>query len=90
MERKKITATELAKSLSEVLSRVFYRGESFVIERNGKAVATVDPPEPKAEVTFGQLGDLLKDAPWPLEGFADDLEAIQSSQEKIGAPEWDS
>ena len=32
----RITPTELARSLSDVLNRVRYRGERFRIERNGE------------------------------------------------------
>ena len=35
----KIAATALRRSLSETLSRVTYRGERVLLERNGKAVA---------------------------------------------------
>ena len=87
---KKITATELAKSLSDVLNRVYYRGESFVIERNGETVATLAPPATGARLTFGELISRLKERHAPLEGFADDLEEIQASQSRVGPPSWDS
>ena len=87
---KKITATELAKSLSDVLNRVYYRGESFVIERNGDVVATLGPAKPEKAATVGELIEHLKKIHWPLEGFADDLEAIQASQRKVEPPPWDS
>ena len=90
MEPKKITATELARSLSDVLSRVHYRGETFIVERNGDVVATLAPPEPKPQITFRELVKLLRERHKPLEGFADDLEEIQASQPKIGPPpSWD-
>ena len=40
-----ISATELARSLGDVLARVCYRRDSFVIERNGKPVARMVPIE---------------------------------------------
>ena len=86
----KITATELARSLSDILSRVQYRSESFVIERNGQTVATLKPPDGKPPITLGKLFSRLRERHGPLEGFADDLKAVQASQEKIGPPpEWD-
>jgi antitoxin (DNA-binding transcriptional repressor) of toxin-antitoxin stability system len=39
-----ITATELARNLSDILNRVRYRGERFRVERNGELVATIEPP----------------------------------------------
>ncbi len=84
----KITATELAKRLSDVLNRVHYRGERFLIERNGVLVASLVPsaPLPKG-ITPQELKDRLGNLKLP-EGFGDDLEAIQKSQPKIGAPPW--
>lgn len=38
-----ITATELRKSPGQFLDRVFYRGESFVVERAGKPMAIIGP-----------------------------------------------
>ena len=84
----RIMATELARSLSDILSRVRDRGERFIIERNGEPVATLMPPEPKQRTTFRELGAKLRDVSWPLEGFADDLEEIQSTQTKTEPPSW--
>jgi antitoxin (DNA-binding transcriptional repressor) of toxin-antitoxin stability system len=39
----RITATELARNLSDILNRVRYRGESFRVERNGEVVAELRP-----------------------------------------------
>ncbi len=84
---KKITATELAKNLSTVLSRVQYRGERFVVERNGDAVASLGPLEAPSGITVGELFDLLRRISRPDEGFADDLEAIQAGQSAVGRGE---
>ena len=84
----RITATEFAKSLSDVLNRVRYRRETFLIERNGEPVASLAPAGPAAGITIRQLADHLRDIPMPGDGFADDLEAIQSSQPPASVPTW--
>jgi prevent-host-death family protein len=38
-----VTATELARNIGDVLARVRYRHESFIVERNGRAVARIVP-----------------------------------------------
>jgi prevent-host-death family protein len=39
----RISATELARKLGDVLGRVRCRGESFIVERNGTPVARLEP-----------------------------------------------
>ena len=83
-----ITATELARSLSDVLNRVRYKEESFVIVRNGEPVATLAPAgstAPPIGMTLRELAAFVRDNPMP-EGLADDLEAIQAAQQPIGEP----
>lgn len=86
----RVTATELAKNLSDILNRVRYRGEHFVVERNGEPVATIEPVGPLRPATFGELLRRLKEVGLPDAGFADDLEQIQASQPKFELPEWPS
>jgi antitoxin (DNA-binding transcriptional repressor) of toxin-antitoxin stability system len=39
----RISATELARRLGDVLGRIRYRGDSFIVERNGDPVARLSP-----------------------------------------------
>ncbi len=84
----RITATELAKSLSDILNRVRYRSETFVIVRSGEEIAILAPKGPIAAATLQHLAAALRDRVSPGEGFADDLEAIQASQPRLGDPNW--
>lgn len=85
-----ITATELAKRLSDILNRICYRGERFVVERNGEPVATLGPVRVVTGGTVGELFEHLRSLRMPDEDFADDLEAIQAEQPTIDWPEWPS
>jgi len=85
-----ITATELAKNLSDVLNRVRHRGERFLIERNGEPLATLTPASTTATITMRELAAQLGDLALPGEWFADDLEAIQRAQPPAGDPTWRS
>jgi prevent-host-death family protein len=80
----KITATELARNLSDILNRVRYKGERFVIERNGESVATLEPP-PK-RMTIEQFVEFLRTLPRADDRFADDLEEIRRSQGALRPP----
>ena len=86
----RITATELVKSLSDVLNRIRYRGERFIIERNGEPVATLVPASATSRITLREAAARLGDLSLPGDGFAKDLELVQSSQPQAGMPEWHS
>ena len=84
-----LTATELARNVGDVLARVRYRGESFVIERNGRPVARIVPAEP---ASTGTLREAL--SAWLAAGerdptFADDLAAVDAADRPAGNP-WGS
>ncbi|MHB8731833.1 MAG: type II toxin-antitoxin system Phd/YefM family antitoxin [bacterium] len=77
---KKITATDLARRLSDVLNRVRYQHEEFLVERGGDPVAAIVPIGSASDVTFAEFLRLLAAAPRPDPDFADDLERIQNAQ----------
>ena len=81
-----ITATELARSLSDVLNRVHYRNERFVIQRNGETIATIAPPGPVQGVTLKEVAEKLRGLEFPDPEFADDLEEIQANQPRSEFP----
>jgi hypothetical protein len=88
-----------------VLSRVHYRGEHFVVDRNGESIATIGPTD---ELSGSEAADPTDTQPrgsaagWPAlaerlkrlsptdPSFADDLEQILIAQPKAAFPEWPS
>lgn len=72
----RITATELARKLGDVLGKIRYRSDSFIVERNGEAIARISP------VAVGVAGSLAEglrawqEAAPPDTRFADDLESV--------------
>ena len=73
----KLTATDAARSFSEVLNRVA-AGEEFEIVRNGATVAVLSPPKARS-LAPGRFHELLRSLPPPDDGFAADLREIRSS-----------
>ena len=82
----RINAADLATNLSDILARVRERGECFVVERDGEAIAVLAPSTPKPSITWGEFVTLLHDLPLPDPGFADDLEEIHTWQGMVGRP----
>ena len=78
--RTRITATELARNLSDILNRIRYQGETFVVERNGVDVAVLEPPMMDRLPILAEVGERLKGLEWPDDGFADDLEWVKKNQ----------
>jgi prevent-host-death family protein len=72
----RISATELARKLGDVLGRVRYRGDSFLVERNGDPVARLVPVPGRSLTTVGQALAAWRAAGEPDPQFADDLEHI--------------
>jgi prevent-host-death family protein len=85
-----ITATELARSLSDVLNRVRYRHERFVVQRNGEPIAELIPFTPPHGVMLHDALIALGRLRMPDEDFANDLEEIQASQLPPEFPDWPS
>lgn len=63
MRDKKISATEAARSFSEVLNQVQYRDASFSIERGRKIVARLVPPTLPAGLALADLNRLIAGLP---------------------------
>lgn len=74
-----ISATNLVRSLGDVLGRLRYRGESFVIERNGVAVARLVPVARRRPVAVGTALRRWREAAAPDEAFASALERVGAS-----------
>jgi antitoxin (DNA-binding transcriptional repressor) of toxin-antitoxin stability system len=86
----KVTATEAARNFSDLLNRVRYGGETFVILRGGEAVGQLAPVEPSQAPTFREFLAMMKETEWPDDQFGSDLEAIQSEQLPPGESPWQS
>lgn len=84
----RIAATQLARGLGDVLGRIRYRGESFLIVRNGVVVAKMGPVTPESPP---QLSEVLK--AWVSmqadPQFSEDLAAVGNADVPVENP-WDS
>jgi antitoxin (DNA-binding transcriptional repressor) of toxin-antitoxin stability system len=84
-----ISATALARRLGDVLGRIRYRGESFVIERNGVAVARLVPAGADRHVSVVEVLHQWREAAEPEPEFAAALERIGAADREPGDP-WGS
>ena len=84
---KHISATDAVREFSELLNRVKFRGERYIIERTGKPVARIEPTDPSPRRrTLSELGRLLDELPRlgdELESFAADIEVTRREQLRL-------
>lgn len=83
----RMTATEAARSFSELLNRVA-AGEEIEVVRSGAEVAVISPPKLRL-MSAARFRELIATAPAPDEAFAAEVRVARAS---IGPPEnaWPS
>ena len=87
----RVSTSELAEQLPDILARVYKDGERFVIERDGVELAVLQPSGPKPGPTLHELPAVLAGVPWPDSEFFDELEAIRAEMNvPVEPPEWPS
>ncbi len=89
MRAKRITAARAARSFSDLLNRVKYRGESFIVERNREAVCRIEPLRRRKSVTTENFGGFWRGLPRPDDRFADDLEQIHNLFQEMPSSAWE-
>ena len=85
---RRLSATEAARNFSELLNRVRYRGERFVIERGGIAIGELRPVAPM-RFTGRDLRALLRSLPSVDASFFDDVEAAARNQPRAPEVPWE-
>jgi antitoxin (DNA-binding transcriptional repressor) of toxin-antitoxin stability system len=89
---KKISATDAARSFSDVVARVRYRGEEFVVEKGGEAVCRISPMGPvnAGKSTLGDLMKVLRDLPAVDDDYRKTVRAAMRKQGKTPGSPWGS
>jgi antitoxin (DNA-binding transcriptional repressor) of toxin-antitoxin stability system len=84
---KEITATDAVRDFSDLLNRIKFGGDHYIIKRGGKAVAYMGPlREANIPRPLEELKALLKELPNlddDLEAFAADLESLWKHQPSL-------
>jgi antitoxin (DNA-binding transcriptional repressor) of toxin-antitoxin stability system len=82
-----ISATEAARSFSELMNRVHYRGESFVVERGGKPICEISPARPP-KFSGAALANLLRSLPKPDDEYLAIVEELVAKQPTVAESGW--
>jgi len=85
---RRVSATEAARRFSDLLNRVRYRGETFIIERGGEPVGELRPASPR-RMTGADLAFLLRSLPPVDDGFAEAVEEGIRNQPSLPESPWE-
>lgn len=85
-----LSATEAARRFSDLLNRVQYRGETFIIVRNGQEIARITAAPRLASRSLKELAERLETMRTGDPDFARDLEQVQDEQPPVGEGPWAS
>lgn len=83
-----VSATEAVRTFSDLLNRIRYRGEEFVVERAGEPVCRMTPAAPTRRLTLRELSSLLRELPEPDAAFATDVRRTTRSQRRLPRSPW--
>lgn len=84
---RRVSATDAARSFSDVLNRVQYRGETIIVERGGTPICEIAPARP-LQLKLSDLAALLRAAPKPDAGYWDTLDEILQGQAPVQSSPW--
>jgi len=85
--KSRISATEAVRSFSELMSRVRYRGESFIVERGGKPICEILPARPP-KFSGAELAKLLRSLPKPDAEYLRIVEDLAAKQPTVAESGW--
>ncbi len=75
------------RSFSELMSRVRYRGESFIVERGGKPICEILPARPP-KFSGAELAKLLRSLPKPDAEYLRIVEDLAAKQPRVAESGW--
>lgn len=83
-----MSATEAARTFSDLLNRIRYRGEEFVIERGGEPQCRMMPAGPAKRLTMKGLASLLREIPKADAGYPADVRAATRRRGRLPSSPW--
>ena len=83
----RVSATEAVRTFSDLLNRIRYRGEEFVVERAGEAVCRMTPAAPR-RLTLRDLASLLREIPSADSDYASAVRRAVRNQGRVPRSPW--
>lgn len=86
-----ISATAAARNFSDLLARVRYRNEEFVVEKAGEEMCRILPLSshaPRGGSTAAELARIIGKLPKPDARYSDEVERVARRQPKAPKSPW--
>jgi len=94
MRRTRLTVTEVVRNFSEILGRVRFKGERFVLLKGGRPIAELGPTDAVPPLSLGDLPGILEALPHldarNADRYARDLEWARRKAGPMPAAPWES
>ncbi len=85
---RRLSATALAKNLSDVLNRVHYQRETVIVERGGKPLCQLNPAPGSLHFQLSDLVAILESLPSAGDEWADAVAKGVRDQDEFEGFEW--
>ena len=90
---KVITVTDMARSFSDIVGQVYYKGETFDIKRGANIVARITPVKSSNTIAVKDLNDFFLNGPHldkdDIDKFEKDINAAKSLKLQDWGNKWD-
>jgi antitoxin (DNA-binding transcriptional repressor) of toxin-antitoxin stability system len=84
----RLSATEAVRTFSDLLNRIRYRGEEFVVERAGEPICRMTPAAPPQGPSLRELASLLSEIPRPDAGYGSAVRRAARGQRRVPRSPW--
>lgn len=84
----RVSATQAVRDFSDLLNRIRYRGEAFVVERGGEPICIMTPAAPSRHLSLRDLLALLDEIPRPDPGLARTVRRAARGQGPLPRSPW--
>ncbi|MGB3562261.1 MAG: prevent-host-death protein [Thermoanaerobaculia bacterium] len=85
---RRVSATEASRNFSELLNRIRYRGETFIVMRGGQPICELRPAAP-TPFTGADLVTLFRSLPAVDEDYLSSVEETARSQPLLPESPWE-
>ncbi len=86
--RRTISATTAARRFSEIVNRVCYQGEAFVVERGGAPVCEIVPAR-SGRISLAELQDFLRTLPVVDDAYWEAVAKAAARQPALPPSPWE-